>query len=150
MFISFMRYQLKLLFYLFLFASGIYALAGLINYALSVFGHWLMQGVADVVIYGIVFARAYIWYRRRSVKAPACFVGIPFIVTVLCASLLVISILVYVVLIATTKGSGLSGVPFALLLLLLAPFLAITLLVVEIRDYLVFISDRRSDDGGAN
>ena len=87
--------------------------------------------------------RAFIWFKQGRIAAPGAFRGLPYVVAAVAAALVVLMIAGYVVTAIAAPSAGTSGVPLAFLLMLCGAFLALSMPVVEIKDWLEFFRERR-------
>jgi hypothetical protein len=131
--------------YVLLFVGGGCCIAAGLQYALLLARAPLVVAllIGGYLPYALFAVGGYIWFRRGRVAAPASFTGLPLVASWVSLVLFLLAVAAYGVLVATGNGQGLSGVPFGMLLVLLAPVVAMAFAFVEFRDWTSFWNARR-------
>jgi hypothetical protein len=136
-------FALQFVFRMLLFAA--LARLGPIAWLPSIFSGALIYG-AIYLPYSLLCIRAFIWFKKKRISAPASFRGFPYVVACTAAALVAVTVLGYVVLVFAGSGQGLSGVPLGMLLMLCGVVLALAMPFVEVRDWLSFLRERRAGE----
>ena len=87
--------------------------------------------------------RAFIWFKLKRIAAPESFRGLPYGIVCVAAAFVALVVIGYAILAIAFSGSGLSGVPLGMALMLCGVVLAVSMPFVEIRDWLALFRARR-------